>query len=192
MRIIAGSKRGMKLISPAGDVSRPITDRVKESLFSVLYKYDLPADKMVADVFAGVGSMGLESISRGANFVTFVEKDPKIAEILKKNIEKAAFADNSKVLQSDAFRIGAAVSKGRYDLVFIDPPYPLTMDVGPDSKLSHLLALLPNQTNPDAIIVVRTRKGISLAGPYQKLEIIDTRCWGTMQITILRRIPDDQ
>ena len=192
MRIIAGTKRGMKLISPDGDVSRPITDRVKESLFSVLYKYDLPKGRIVADVFAGVGSMGLESLSRGAEFVTFVEKDPKIAGILNKNIAKAGFAETSKVLQSDAFKIGAAVSKDRYDLVFIDPPYPLTQDVGPDSQLSHLLALLPDQTNADAIVVVRTRKGISLPGSCQKLDIIETRHWGTMAITLLRRKPDDQ
>ena len=73
MRIIAGTKRGMKLLSPKTDISRPIIDRVKESLFSVLYKYDLPKDKMVADLFSGVGSMGLEAISRGAKWVTFGE-----------------------------------------------------------------------------------------------------------------------
>jgi len=105
MRIIAGSKRGMKLFSPKTDASRPITDRVKESLFSVLYKYDLPAvrqahrpersrrsGKIAADLFCGVGSLGLEALSRGAEFVTFVEKDPKIIATLKKNIEKAGFA----------------------------------------------------------------------------------------------------
>ncbi|MHC4750685.1 MAG: RsmD family RNA methyltransferase, partial [Planctomycetota bacterium] len=66
MRIIAGSKRGMKLLSPKTQDSRPIIDRVKESLFSVLYKYDLPDDTMVADLFCGVGSLGLEALSRGA------------------------------------------------------------------------------------------------------------------------------
>jgi 16S rRNA G966 N2-methylase RsmD len=71
--------------------SRPITDRVKESLFSVLYKYALPDGKIVADLFCGVGSLGLEALSRGAEFVTFVERDPKIIAILKKNIEKAGF-----------------------------------------------------------------------------------------------------
>ena len=65
----------MKLISPKGDVSRPILDRVKGSLFSVLYKYDLPEGGMGADVFSGVGSLGLEAVSRGAEFVTFVETD---------------------------------------------------------------------------------------------------------------------
>ncbi len=68
----------MKLAEPKGDVSRPILDRVKESLFSVLYKYDLPADAVVADVFAGVGSLGLESLSRGAKYACFVERDPNV------------------------------------------------------------------------------------------------------------------
>ncbi len=85
MRIIAGKKRGMKLLSPKGDVSRPILDRVKGSLFSVLYKYDLPADAMVADLFSGVGSLGLEALSRGAVFATFIEADAKIRETLEKN-----------------------------------------------------------------------------------------------------------
>ena len=67
MRIIAGKKRGLQLLSPKGDISRPITDRVKESLFSVLYKYDIPAEMVVADIFSGVGSIGLEALSRGAN-----------------------------------------------------------------------------------------------------------------------------
>ena len=88
MRIIAGTKRGMHLLSPKTCDSRPITDRVKESLFSVLYGYDLPADAVVADLFSGVGSLGLEALSRGAEFVTFVEQDPKIAATLNQNIEK--------------------------------------------------------------------------------------------------------
>ena len=89
MRIIAGTKRGIRLLGPKTMASRPITDRVKESLFNVLYNYELPAGKRVADLFSGVGSLGLESFSRGAVSVTFVEKEPKIAVILRKNIEKS-------------------------------------------------------------------------------------------------------
>src|SRR4030042_6225825 len=81
MRIIAGSKKGMNLFSPRLDISRPITDRVKESLFSVLYKYDLPQGATVADLFSGGGSQGLESLSRGAGFVTFVERDRDVFSI---------------------------------------------------------------------------------------------------------------
>ena len=88
MRIIAGKKRGFKLQSPKSDISRPILDRVKESLFNVLHKYDMPSGKVVADIFSGVGSLGLEALSRGARFVTFVEKDRKVSAVLEKNIEK--------------------------------------------------------------------------------------------------------
>ena len=109
MRIIAGSKRGMKLLSPKSDVSRPIIDRVKESLFSVLYKYDMPEGKRVADLFCGVGSLGLEALSRGAEFVTFVEKDRRIVGTLKRNIEKAEFVKKSRVVTADAFSIGGGI-----------------------------------------------------------------------------------
>ena len=84
MRIIAGKKRGMKLLPPAGDQTRPITDRVKESIFSVLYKYDVIEGGLVADLFSGTGSFGLEALSRGAEFVFFAEQNRRVVEILKK------------------------------------------------------------------------------------------------------------
>ncbi|MHC4105006.1 MAG: RsmD family RNA methyltransferase, partial [Planctomycetota bacterium] len=123
----------MKLLSPKTQVSRPIIDRVKESLFSVLYKYNLPDGKVVADLFSGVGSLGLEALSRGAASVTFVEQDPKIIATLKKNIEKSGFVKKSKVIKADAFSVGAPMSERHYDLVFVDPPYACTENVGPNS-----------------------------------------------------------
>ncbi|MHC4646629.1 MAG: RsmD family RNA methyltransferase [Planctomycetota bacterium] len=81
MRIIAGEERGMKLLSSKAGDRRPIIDRVKESLFDVLFKYELPKDKVIADLFYGVGSPGLEALSRGAEFVTFVECDPKVVAV---------------------------------------------------------------------------------------------------------------
>jgi len=101
------------LFSPKADESRPITDRVKDSLFSVLYKYDMPGGKVVADLFSGVGSLGLEALSRAADFVTFVEKDPKVIAILNKNIEKTGFVKESKVIRANAFKIGAPVDPVR-------------------------------------------------------------------------------
>ena len=80
MRIIAGTRRGMKLLIPDTRETRPITDRVKESLFMILQNYDLLAGARVADLFCGVGSLGLEAISRGAASVTFVEKSFEIAD----------------------------------------------------------------------------------------------------------------
>ncbi len=189
MRIIAGSKRGMKLFSPKAQVSRPITDRVKESLFSILYKYDLPNGERTADLFCGVGSLGLEALSRGAGFVTFVEKDPKVIAILEKNIEKAGYAGESKVIRANAFKIGAPVNfdQQKYGLVFVDPPYAQTRDVGDASPLSGLLTLLGEQVTPDGIVVVRTYKHTELLEQYGRLEIIERRRWGTMAVTILQQ-----
>ena len=182
MRIIAGTKRGMKLLSPKTDVSRPITDRVKESLFSVLYKYDTPAGKFVTDLFAGVGSMGLEALSRGAAFVTFVEKDPQITALLERNIEKAGFVKVSKVIKANAFKIGAPADKGLNDLIFVDPPYALTKNVDTSSQLSQLLDILSLQLAPDGIVVVRTEKQTKLLDRYSRLKVKERRQWGTMAV----------
>ena len=190
MRIIAGSKRGMKLLSPKTQVSRPITDRVKESLFSVLYKYDLPSGAVVADLFCGVGSLGLEALSRGAGFVTFVEQDPEIISVLKKNIEKADFVKESKVIRTNAFKIGVSLNPDRqkYDLVFVDPPYAATMDVQDGSALSGLLDLLGAQVAGDGIVIVRTTQKVSLLDRYGQFRMIERRRWGTMAVTILQKM----
>jgi 16S rRNA (guanine966-N2)-methyltransferase len=185
MRIIAGKKRGMKLLSPKSAVSRPITDRVKESLFSVLYSYDMPKGKIVADLFCGVGSLGIESLSRGAEFVTFVEKDPKVILVLKKNIDKADFGEGSKIIKADAFKIGAPVQHREYDLIFVDPPYVATKNVDNDSALSELLSLVNNQLADKGVVVVRTHRDTELLEHYDRLRIIDRRQWGTMAVTIL-------
>ena len=193
MRIIAGSKKGMNLLTPKSQVSRPITDRVKESLFFVLYQYDLPNGAMVADLFCGVGSLGLETLSRGAKFVTFVEKDPKIILILNKNIEKAGFVKESKVVRANAFAIGAPTRSGQdlYDLVFVDPPYSATMNAGEDSALAGLLDILGDQTTAGGIVIVRTSRQVSLLERYGPFRIEERRQWGTMTVAILMKTQYD-
>jgi len=177
------------LLSPATRDSRPITDRVKESLFSVLYRYDLPADAVVADLFCGVGSLGLESLSRGARFVTFVEKDPKIIATLNANIDKAGFVQDSKVIRTDAFGIAPAVGTGEedYDLVFVDPPYAASRNVRADSPLSCLLDLWVDQVAANGIVVVRTSKDVTLLDQYGQFRIEERREWGTMAVTVLAK-----
>ena len=194
MRIIAGTKRGMKLLGPKSGESRPITDRVKESLYSVLYKYDLPSGKIIADLFCGVGSLGLEALSRGAAFVTFVEQDRKVVAILDRNIEKAGFVGESKVIRADAFKIGAPVGfdEKKYNLVFVDPPYVCTKDVRAGSPLSGLLASVSEQVAPDGFVVVRTHRRTFLLDKYVHLQIIERRQWGTMAVTILQQISNDK
>jgi len=180
----------MKLLSPKKQVSRPITDRVKESLFSVIYKYGLPDGAIAADLFCGVGSLGLEALSRGAEFVTFIEQDAKIISVLNKNIEKAGFVKESKVIRANAFKIGALVNSGRekYGLVFVDPPYADTKDVQGGSALSGLLDLLNKQVAGEGIVVVRTGQKVSLLEQYGEFRVIERRRWGTMAVTILQKM----
>ncbi len=188
MRIISGKKRGMKLLPPKGSGTRPITDRVKESLFSVLYKYDVIEDGVVCDLFCGTGSMGLEALSRGARWVTFVEMDRSAVGLLDRNIEKGGFVGESRVICANAWKIGAPVDEacGKYGLVFVDPPYKMSYDTSLDSQLGRLLCELCEQIKDDGIVVVRTSKRAVLLSEYGQLEVIDRRQWGTQAVALLR------
>lgn len=178
----------MKLFSPETSVSRPITDRVKESLFDVLWNYGFPENKVTADLFCGVGSLGLEALSRGARFVSFVEKDPNIFATLKENVEKAGFASSEfKIIRADAFKIGAPANVQKYDLVFVDPPYATSKETKENSPLGKLLALLSEQLSTDGIVAVRTERRTELLKQYGRLEAIERRQWGTMAVAIFLR-----
>jgi len=194
MRIIAGTKRGMKLSCPKTYDTRPITDRVKESLFSVLANYNLLDAARVADLFCGVGSLGLEALSRGAAFVTFVEKGPEIAVFLEKNIAKAGFVRESKVIRAGAFRVGAPTGGAmkKYDLVFVDPPYAATREVGAQSSLGRLLDILREQVAERGVVVVRTARAVTLLDRYGTFSATDRRQWGTMSVTLLQAGAHDE
>jgi 16S rRNA (guanine966-N2)-methyltransferase len=186
MRIIAGAKKGMALACPRTLETRPITDRIKESLFNVLASYDLLAESVVADLFCGVGSLGLEALSRGAVFATFVENSPKILPSLEKNIAKAGYAGQSKVLRSDAFRAGAP---GRqHTLVFVDPPYATTHQAGEASPLASLFMVLGRQVVPRGVVVVRTEREVDVPDRLAGFQMADKRLWGSMAIRLFQNV----
>lgn len=187
MRIIAGSKRGMKLLPPAGRDTRPITDRAKESLFNILYNHGLPEGAVAADLFCGTGSMGLEALSRGAAWVTFFDKDRRVMEILRKNIERAAFQNQCKAIAANIFSVGAALTEqGLYDLVFVDPPYVMSASSGEGSRVASLMELIAEQVKPGAIVILRTHDDALTLDCYGRLKAFDTRCWGTMKLVFYR------
>lgn len=188
MRIIAGSKRGMKLRPPKGDGTRPVTDRVKESVFDVLFNYGYPESARVADVFCGTGSFGLEAVSRGAEFALFVDKDFKVIEILKKNIERAKFVEQSKVIRGNAFKIGAPVDidAEKFGLVFVDPPYALSRDASEGSQLGKMLVVMNQQVINDGLVVVRTEQRVELLDEYGSLKAVDRRKWGKIGVVIYK------
>ncbi len=189
MRIIAGSKRGMKLFSPEGMDTRPITDRVKESVFNVLYSKGYPADCIAADLFCGTGSMGLEALSRGAIWTTFIDKDYKAIEILKRNIAKADFVGQSKAVCANILKVGAPPTPeyGPYDLVFVDPPYAMSENSRTGTPISKLMAMIAGQVKENAIVILRTHLHAVAEERYEDLVQIDIRSWGTMMVCFYRK-----
>ncbi len=126
MRIIAGQHRGIALASvgkgDAGAHLRPTSDRVRESLFSVLVGYGMPSDARVLDLFAGTGALGLESLSRGAAHVTFVDDGRVAQRLIRENIAKLRREADCSLVARNALKL-AANSGAAFDLVFLDPPY---------------------------------------------------------------------
>lgn len=119
-RIIAGSARGRSIKVPAS--ARPTTDRVRESLFSTLeHRLGSFEGLSVLDLFAGSGALGLEALSRGAEFALAVESDRKAAEVIRANAQ--ALGLQLRVQVQDAFKVVATRSAGGFDVVFADPPY---------------------------------------------------------------------
>lgn len=123
MRIVAGTRKSIPLKAVPGETTRPTTDKVKESLFNILGPY-LDGES-VLDLFAGSGGLGLEALSRGAEHCVFVEKQGKALQVIKENIEKTRFTDQSTVLKADAKQAleRLAMEQSTFDLVFLDPPY---------------------------------------------------------------------
>ena len=123
MRIIAGDKRGAKLFAPEDNNIRPTSDRVKESMFGII-QFSL-RDAIVLDLCCGTGNLGLEAISRGAKFATFVDFNGKSIELLVKNIDKLGFNEKCNVIKEDCTRVlNRMIQKNeKFDFIFLDPPY---------------------------------------------------------------------
>jgi len=121
VRVIAGSARGRKLFSVPGTGTRPVTDRVKESLFDILGA-DVEESTWL-DLFAGTGSIGIEALSRGARRVVFIDKARQAVTTIRRNLELTGFAGNSEVIRGDALRyIAQAAERAQFDYVYVAPP----------------------------------------------------------------------
>jgi len=123
MRIISGASKGRKLRMPSGRSVRPTSDRVKESIFNILG--DEVKGKLVLDLFAGTGNLGIEALSRGAAKVVFVEKGRQALRIIERNLLETGMAVRSEVLPKDVTRaIGILAQRNEsFDLILMDPPY---------------------------------------------------------------------
>ncbi len=160
MRIIRGRFGRRKLLSNPGDTTRPITDKVKESLFE--YLEDELQGARVADIFAGTGTIGLESLSRGANSIVFIERDRKAVELLRKNVATLKVEDETLCWATDvmktSFRPKNCDGMTPFDIAFFDPPYRMVQDIVPGKLLFKSLERLGREdvTSENALLVFRT------------------------------------
>lgn len=123
MRIITGRARGTKLNTLEGLNTRPTSERTKEAIFSMI-QFEVAESKNVLDLFAGSGQMGLEALSRGALKATFVDRERDAISVIKQNVTKTRFENNSMVVMSEFEEfLNRVANKEKYDLIFLDPPY---------------------------------------------------------------------
>lgn len=120
-RIIAGSARGIHLQMVPGDITRPITDRVKESLFNILGSEDV-LDSSWLDLFGGTGSVGIEALSRSAKFTRFIDLNRPAITTIQNNLEKTHLKQYAEVIQADAFAYLKRPADRAFDYIYIAPP----------------------------------------------------------------------
>lgn len=146
MRVIAGTARGRQLVAPRDSGTRPIADRVKETLFAILG--DRTPDARVFDLYAGSGAIGIEALSRGAAHCDFVDVARQAVAAIRENLERTGLGDRGSVHQEDVVRHLAHLAAKAYDLVFLDPPYEERAILAPLERLVPHLA-------PGASVVVK-------------------------------------
>jgi 16S rRNA (guanine966-N2)-methyltransferase len=175
VRVIAGAYRGRTLRAPAGRATRPTSDRVREAVFSILGDVD---GLRVLDLFAGSGALGIESLSRGAANVVFVEASWRTAGVIRANLQ-AVGDPHAEIRVEDALRhLSVASGRVTYDLVFADPPYSSATHLG-----ESLSQLLPGVLHEGSLTVTESDKRAPLA---LDLPLVDERTYGDTRIAIHR------
>jgi len=179
MRIVGGDLRGRVLQAPAGLETRPTSEKVRQAIFNILP--DL-VDREVLDAFAGSGALGLEALSRGAEFVTFMEKSRTTAQVLKANIAKLGLEDRTRVVAGDALDLIKRPQAQRpYSLVFLDPPYKsdLAVRVATFLEKDHSL-------DSDAIVVIEHDREHVPPETLGSLLRTDQRTYGDTMVSFFR------
>ena len=159
MRIISGNLKGKKILLPKDKLTRPLKDLTKESIFNIIKHSKLLSINLensnILDLFSGVGSFGLECLSRGASNVTFLESYKEVLTVLKKNIDNLEQQDSSNIIEKDIFAENTLKTlNSKFDIIFMDPPYK-------EKKLLDLLAKiikLKLLKNNGIIIIHRHKK----------------------------------
>lgn len=183
MRIIAGKHRGAKLAAPEGPDIRPTPDRVREAVFSMLESGrfgDVLRDRLVLDLFAGTGAMGLEALSRGAERVVLVDTHPAALDALRANVEKIKAGNRAQVRSGDVTRWHER-SRTTAGIIFMDPPY----GTGAWSPAIETMAR-GGWIGDDTIVVIEVDRRETVEPPAG-FEVLEDRTYGRTRIVVLTR-----
>ena len=181
MRIISGNFKGRKILTPNDIKTRPLKDLTKESIFNILKhsnKFNVEIkNSVVLDLFAGVGSFGIECLSNEAKYVTFVENYNGVLPILKKNLSNLKLDKKYEIIEQNIFT-GLKLAKSNYDIIFLDPPYK-------DKNISELIDKIfeINLLSKSGIMITHRNKNVK--DKYSKnFRILEEKTYGISKISI--------
>ena len=184
MRIISGIFKGKKIIKPLDKNTRPLKDLTKESIFNLINhsnKFSVKLDdSIVLDLFSGVGSFGIECLSRGAKKVTFIENYLNVLKILKRNLDNLKSNSNYEIIEENIYNDNFKFNfKNKFDIIFIDPPYK-------NKNLDKLLIKIKNSKilNESGVIIVHRHKSEQDIIP-ENFKIIEEKKYGISKIIFL-------
>ncbi len=183
MRIVSGSLRGRNIDTPTGKTTRPTSDQTRESVFNILKHAEWsPPLKgaIVADIFAGSGALGLEAISRGADFCLFAEMEPKARKSIRTNIDKMGLSDVARLHRYDATKLKIAPGnmRGPFTHIFMDPPY--------NKKLWHpVLRRIMDQGLLAENGVIILEDSVEAEVEPRGFKILDDKTWGAARVLFL-------
>lgn len=176
LRIIAGTLGGRTIAAPDGNKTHPMSERVRNAVFNSLA--DSVKGAYVLDAFAGTGAVGIEAISRGAKFTTFIERDRLAQKVLSENIEKLGISSKTKVVKASVSSWCDTYEGQQFDLIFADPPYHDPQF----STVNKILGLL----KPNGLMVL-SHTGRFESPTLPGVVVVDNRGYGDAAITFFRQ-----
>lgn len=180
MRVIAGKAKGHRLKGPKGTPTRPATDLVKGAIFSILESTTNNWGQ-VLDLFSGSGALGIEALSRGADWVDFVEREPRCCDIIRENLEKTKLSAQAHVYCCSVAKALSFLDK-EYSIILIDPPYS-------NPSIGSLLEQLATSrlVGTDTTLVVTHSPHLPLNSTYSVLNLVKEYRHGDSCIVIYRK-----
>jgi 16S rRNA (guanine966-N2)-methyltransferase len=185
MRVVGGRLRGRALTGPKSQAIRPTSDRLRETIFNILaHSYGDPVTgARVLDLFAGTGALGLEALSRGANFALLLDDGAEARALMRQNVEALGLGGVSRIFRRDATKLGTAHPLEPFSLAFLDPPYGKGL-----AERALVSAHTGHWFAPDALIVVEEATAAGFIAPESFAEI-ERRDYGETELVILRNKP---